>query len=209
MHRSSLSLLVLVLAAAQVPAADARACGNSVAHATEVDVASLDGASLELDADRHQAAVDAVLRAFPRAHRKVADGELMARGQRMLAVAVVRSGGAVRLDARLRGRTTRQRDAALAWATGTLRAFHAARRDDGTITVELAEALARGPATRGEALALLRDLGHSDLLPSARAWGLLAALERVGGDGEAAARAQGRCAAIDGDGAACVVELRG
>lgn len=207
MHRPTLSLLALVLVAAQVPA-DARACANSVMHRTE-EVVDLDVASHELDAGRHQAAVDAVLEVFPRAHRKTADGELMARGQRMLAVAVVRSGGAVRLDARLRGRTARQQSAAVEWATGTLRAFHAARGDDGTITVELAEALALGPATRGEALALLRGLGRDDLLPSARAWGLLAALERVGGDGEAAARAQGRCAAIAGDGAACVVELRG
>jgi len=210
MRRSWLSLgLLLALAVPMVPTGEAHACVNTIGRTVEDDVRSLDVAGAHLDAGEYQDAVKVVLDVYPRAHRRLPDADdgLLTRGQRMLAVAVVRTGGAVRLGVHLRGKTAKQRHAALTWATGTLRRIHDERVHDGTVTAELAEALAFDPAARTQALGLLRSLGAEDLMPSARAWGVLAALERQTGAVAAAEQAQRRCAAIAGEPAVCAFNL--
>lgn len=81
---------------------------------------------------------------------------------------------------------------------------HHARGDGGVVvTSELAEALAMLPAERAQAREMLAELGDGDVLPTARAWALLAVLEREAGDASAAGRAHRRCLEIAPTGPTC------
>lgn len=197
-----LCLCALALAGAPRPAS---ACENIVVREIDPVVKSIRRAEALLARGDLKAAAREVLATFPDAlrtgphERKQA---LLRRGQRIVALALVRSGGAVRLGHDLPGKTAEQRAAGLAWAAGLLR-LHYARTGDVAVRAELAEALAAVPTERAEALAILRELGDGDLLPTARAWALLAALERDRGDATAAARADRRCREIDPAGDDC------
>lgn len=199
------TVFLCLLAWAALPSRPADACHNTVARVVDPDVQSIRRAESLLVKGEHQAAAREVLATFPKAlqtaHRERKQA-LLHRGQRVLALAVVRSGGAVRLGADLPGKTASHRAAALAWAAGLLRLHHA-RTGDIAVRAELAEALAAVPLDRPEAHAILTDLAAGDLLPTARAWALLAALEQERGDAAAAARATRRCREIAPDGDTC------
>lgn len=207
MHRPTrlLALAILALAAAPRPA---DACGNEVERVVDVTNQSIRRAEALLADGAHQAAVKEVLRTFPKALR-VDQHErrqsLFERGQRVLALAVVRSGGGVKLSADLPGKTVAQREAGLAWAAALLRLHHARGLGGVTTTAELAESLALRPAERREAHALLKDLADGDIVPTARAWAVLASLEKDRGDADAAARALARCKEIAADPTQCEV----
>lgn len=207
MRPTVLALCALVTLAAAPRPADA--CHNTIVRHVDPAVKSIRRAEALLVKGEHRAAAREVLATFPealRTDRHERKQALLQRGQRILALAAVRSGGAVRLGADLPGKTASQRSAALAWAALLLRLQHA-RTGDIATRAELAEALAAAPAGRSEALEILTDLGDGDLLPTARAWALLAALERARGDDTAAARADRRCREIAPDGDSCAVAL--
>jgi hypothetical protein len=190
---------VLALAVLLLPARPADACHNAVERVVDPVNQSVRRAEQLLADGAHQKAVRELLASFPElllANHRDARPALFRRAQRAAALAVVRSDGAVKLGPRMTGRTAEQRQAALAWAAATLRLHHA-RSGDLVVRVELAEALARRPAERAEAHAILDELADLDLLPTARAWSLLADLERERGDATAAARAARRCREID------------
>lgn len=198
----ALAVLALVVVA---PSRPADACFNEVERVIDVTNRSVRRAEALLAEGAHQAAVKEVLATFPavlqathRSHRPA----LFARAQRVVALASVRSGGAVRLGNKMSGRTAEQRAVNLAWAAMSLR-LHRARGDDVVVRAELAEALAALPAERAEAHALLAELGDGDLLPTARAWAILAGLERERGDTTAAERASRRCREIAPDSRDC------
>lgn len=201
MSKSSAALVLglLVVAASPRPAS---ACENEVERRVDVANASVRKAEQLLAEGRHQAVARAVLATFPEALRAEHRSErpaLFQRAQRVLALAVVRSGGAVDLGRGMTGRTDRQRAVGLAWAAALLRLRHARAEADVIAASDLAEALARLPAERAEARALLAGLAETDVLPTARAWALLAALEREAGDAAAADRAARRCREIAGE----------
>lgn len=192
-------ILVLALAALLAPARPAAACHNAVARVVDPVNQSVRRAEALLADGAHQAAIRELTGTFPQlllANHRDDRASLFRRAQRTAALAVVRSDGAVRLGPRLSGKTAPQRQAALAWAAAILRLHHA-RSGDLLVRVELAEALARRPAERAEARAILDELADLDLLPTARAWALLAHLERERGDEAASARAARRCREID------------
>lgn len=199
-------MTAVVLLTASRPA---HACGNEVERVVRVDptAQSVRKAERLLASGSYRAAAREVLATFPAAlqaeHRDARPG-LFERGQRVLALATVRSGGALPLGRALAGRTAAQREAGLAWAAAILRVHHA-RAGGVLITSELAEALAQLPAERAEARTLLAELGDGDLLPTARSWALLAALERGFGDEVAAGRATRRCKEIAPSGDTCAI----
>lgn len=203
--RKSLVLAAIVSAAVVAPHSPARACHNVVERVVDLTTQSVRRAEALLADGAHQAAVKEALATFPEVlqltHR-ARRAALFARAQRVVALAVVRSGGAVRLASHMSGKTDSKRAANLAWAAMLLRMHHA-RSHDVVVQVELAEALAALPAERGEAYGLLKELGDGDVLPTARAWGLLAELERDRGDVTAAERAGRRCREIAPDGQVC------
>lgn len=200
MSRSPL-LAPLALAALAVLAAPgaATACMNGVERRVDPTTRSIRAAEELLADGKHKAAVREVLEAFPTALRADDRGHrtsLFDRGQRVIALAVVRSGGGLKLDADLPGKTAADREAGLAWATMILR-LHRARGNGGVLlTSELAEALALRPSERPAAHAILKELADGDIMPTARGWAILGGLEQARGDGDAAARAVARCKEI-------------
>ena len=203
---SCLAALATILLVA--PSRPAAACGNEVERVVDVTNQSVRKGEALLAAGKHQKAVKEILGSFPealRADRRHARQNLFDRGQRVLALAVVRSHGAVKLSAALPGKTAAEQAHNLAWAVGTLR-LHAARGDGSVLLVsELAEALAQRPAERHEAHTLLKELADGDVMPTARGWATLAALEKARGDASAAERAVARCKEIAPEPGICVV----
>jgi hypothetical protein len=103
--------------------------------------------------------------------------ELATRAQRTLALAVVRSEGAVPVSPRLQGSTESDKQTNLAWAQLVL-TYHAALKSDNiVIKVQLAESLSRNPYEKDRAREMLRDLSARDLMPTASGYALLASLE--------------------------------
>lgn len=201
-------LALAVVAALAAPTRPADACMNGVErHVDRTNQAIRDAESLLADG-KFQRAADTVLATFPRAleqNHSERKQSLFERGQRVLAVAAVRSRGAIKLSRSLAGKTQTQREIGLAWAASTLR-LHSARGLGGIVlTAELAEALAERPAEVHEAHALLKDLADRDLMPTARGWAILVALEKARGDADAAARALSRCKDIAADPTQCEV----
>lgn len=197
------SVCVLFLTAVTVLASPrpADACGHGIERIVQADpvVQSVGKAERLLAAGAYRAAVQEVLSTFPEAlqadHRDRRQS-LFERGQRVVALATVRSEGSVSLGtAAMAGRAPAKQQARLAWAAVILR-LHNARDGGVLVTSELAEALAQRPAERAQARALLAELGDLDLLPTARAWALLSTLEREHGDTGAADRATRRCLEI-------------
>lgn len=190
---------ILALAVLLVPARPADACHNVVERVVDPVNQSVRKAEALLADGAHAKAIRELVATFPallQADHRDDRPAVFRRAQRVAALAVVRSDGAVKLGPRMSGKTAEHRAAALAWAAAILRLHHA-RSGDLVVRAELAEALARRPAERPEARAILRELGELDLLPTARAWALLADLERDAGDPTAAARAARRCREID------------
>jgi hypothetical protein len=193
---------VLLLTAMTVLASPrpADACGHGIERVVKADpvVQSVGKAERLLAAGAYRAAVQEVLSTFPEAlqadHRDRRQS-LFERGQRVVALATVRSAGGVPLGAAMAGRAPAKQQARLAWAAVILR-LHNARDGGVLVTSELAEALAQRPAERAQARTLLAELGDLDLLPTARAWALLSTLEREHGDATAADRATRRCLEI-------------
>lgn len=144
---------------------------------------------------------------------------LARRLRRVLALAAVRSGGAVKIDAEVGGSTSALRSAAIAWAVEVLRAqltaalagpidcaLDPARCQQGSApaaTAELAEALALAPATRDQALTMLTELAVADLLPSPEAWATLARLRGERGDKAGRSAAAARCRQMAARAAQC------
>lgn len=205
MPRSTTRAVLLAACAALFAPRPADACGNTVERVVDLTQQSIRRAEQQLADGSYHAAAREVLATFPaalRASHRERRQVLFLRGQRILALAAVRSGGAVALGSNLSGRTPEQRAAKLAWAAAILR-LSAARTGDVQVRAELAEALAQQPVERAGARAILRELADGDLLPTARAWALLATLEREQGDETSAARAARRCREIAPDSPLC------
>jgi hypothetical protein len=150
--------------------------------------------AMEQDAPRVAAA--ALLKAFARVRPiPVEASKRDVRALHLMAVALARTNGFAP-DAKTRA-------ANLDWAIATLRDLAQAHGDDPIVRAELGEALAKVPAHRAEALALLSSLAERDLLASARAYGELAKLRAAQGDPRGAASAADRCRAMSLRAAVC------
>jgi len=202
--RLALAPLAL-LAALAAPSGPATACMNEVERVVDTTNQAVRAAEELLARNNYRSATKVVQGTFPKvllADHQTRRQALFHRAQRIVALAQIRSGGDIRI-ADLPARTDADREVALAWAAATLR-LHAARGDTSVLlTSELAEALALRPAERHEAHALLKELADADIMPTARAWSVLAALEQQRGDTNAAARATARCKELAPDDASC------
>ncbi|MCY1070040.1 hypothetical protein OV090_35180 [Nannocystis sp. RBIL2] len=211
--------LVLVLALAcstlTVPAV-ADACGNSVMASLYRRVHKAEAA---LDAGKYQRAARLARAELARQEgARHGDKALERRARRVLALAVVRSGGDVRVEERGRGDLLDEQPA-ISWAITALRqvrddaiaahpdcALEPARCSADLVPSsagELAEALARSPDLRGEALATLGRLAEADLMPGPDAWAALARLRGEQGDAAGREAAILRCRQMAGHGPRC------
>ncbi|MCY0992730.1 hypothetical protein OV203_36660 [Nannocystis sp. ILAH1] len=193
MSRLALALSLAVTAAIVGPPNRADACGNSVRRLVDSGQEYVQKADLLLAKGQHRKAVSTIREAFGdkalAADMKGPGAHLHRRAQRILALAVARSGGDIAIGMGLGGASKSRKDAAIAWAVLTLRL----QADAPAQTADLAEALARQASGRAEAHDLLKGLADGDLMPTAEGWALLAELSKERGDVETSKRAVERC----------------
>lgn len=170
---------------------EAAACEESISFEIDPKVMLLSQAETSLNAGKARAAAVNVLNAFPKLRTSEGSDAMQARGQRILALAVVRTEGLLSVGEVMKASTAEERRANLEWAVATLRKLNEAKKNVPALETELGEALSKLPETQGEALAVLDRLAGKDLITSPQGWAALAKLRRDAGDqegGEAAAR---------------------
>lgn len=186
----------------------AGACGNSVHRVVDRTNEEVRKAELLLAKGDHGKAIKTIRDQFGDRAIALHDGSagqwLHHRAQRVMALAVVRSKGAISIGKELGGKTDAQRRDAIAWAVLTLR-LHLGNDSDPVKTVDLAQALALQATGRAEAHRLLRQVADGDLMPSAEGWALLAELGKERGDVEGSKQAVERCKQIASDKVKCDV----
>jgi hypothetical protein len=203
----TLLLACAAFGAAGAVSSDALACGGEWAPYIEIDHRPQGVARAQklLDRGNHVAAASTVLRMMPHVRSlQPKSAAVVARAQRILAVAIARGDGALAVGkdvpasvkAGWTGKDADERRANLQWAVATLRGVEATRKNDPAVQTDLAEAMARLDSTRDEAKRLLEQLAEKDLIASAQGYATLAALRAAAGDEPGRKLAAARCAAM-------------
>jgi hypothetical protein len=157
--------------------------------------------------NRHDRAAKMARRAFAEVDQlppgdDVAD--LFDRAQRTAALATVRSDGDVSMAGGI-PKTEAGRATSLQWAALLLQ-YQAARHPDNLVVqAEYAEALTKVPHMDGVAHEILASLAADDLMPTARAYALLAHLQTERGDVAGSEMSRARCEEFAGSADACKV----
>jgi hypothetical protein len=156
------------------------------------------------------AAAGTVIRMMPHIEQLEGGSDpLVGRAQRVLAVALARQGGSLRLEHEVPryarghwgGQTPADRQRNQDYSVAMLRA-RASTGDPGSQT-ELAEALSLRDAGRGEAREILEDLAKRDLVASPDGYAVLAALRARSGDRRGEQAALERCHKLAGKAERC------
>jgi tetratricopeptide (TPR) repeat protein len=172
----------------------ARACGNAVNEVVDTGAINIAAAEKALSEGRFAAAVVGVSKAFP-AIKTVAVGKkpLSDRGLRILALAAIRTDGALNVAKVMQGTTAEEKAENVQFAIDTLRKLNARRANNPSFQTDLGEALAKVPRFKAEAFKLLNDLAQKDLVASPEGYATLAKLRENLGDKEGAVAAVKRC----------------
>lgn len=163
---------------------EARACGESISFEVDPRVMLLSQAEGALQTGKPTSAAISVLHAYPDLRTTAAKDAMLARAQRVAALAVVRTEGFLTAGKAFRASTAEERRASLEWAISTLRRLNAEKANTPSLQTELGEALSKLPETQSEALGLLDKLARKDLVTSAHGWAALAKLRGAAGDQE-------------------------
>jgi hypothetical protein len=155
-------------------------------------------ADQRLEDEKLAEAATQVLLAFPAIQKSVDLGTtpLERRAHVILALAVVRGGGALAGVSGFSSARDADRSANLEWAVSMLRQVDALRGNDPVAQANLGEALAARAGYEDEALSLLGDLAQRDLIGSAHAYAALAKLRSGRGEALASDDATRRCEAM-------------
>jgi hypothetical protein len=162
-------------------------------------------AEQRLEQERLPEAGAQVVTAFPKIRTTdVGSSPLETRAARILALALVRSDGAL---ANVTGFSAEsERAINLEWSVAVLRLVSGARTNDPVAQADLGEALSALSKYETEALGVLADLADRDLVGSAHAYAALARLRAARGQSSASRAALGRCEAMTASpGAVCRV----
>jgi hypothetical protein len=215
-------ILVLFASALAVSlgAPAANACGDEWVPILRVDprIHGVAEAESTLSKGGALAAAGTVIRMMP--HVGQLDGKksaLVARAQRVLAVALARNDGVLSLErevpsyarGRWSGKATGERAQNLEWAIGVLRGQLERKKDDPALETDLAEVLARVDSKRGEARAILERLAQKDLVATPSGYAVLASLRAASGDLEGREVALARCRKMSDRGLACGAAAHG
>ncbi len=196
---------------------DAKACGGEWVPAVEIDhrPEGIARAEKALKKGDHAQAAAMIVRMMPHVKDLKAkkDGTLVARAQRILALAVARNNGALPIKKELPdyvqgtwlGKTAKDRSANLEWSVAALRKLHSMKSDDAAVQSDLAEALAKVEKYRGEAKEILEKLAEKDLVSSPEAYATLADLRSAAGDAEGQKVALKRCESMAKSASVCRV----
>jgi hypothetical protein len=198
-------------------AGDAEACGGEWYPEVQMVDPRIHGvaqAEKLLSSGNRLAAAASVIRMMPHIKTlKAKPGSLVGRAERVLAVALSRSQGALNVSAEVpeevlgswRGAKDSEAAANLAWSVEVLKRQSDKKSDDVTLKTDLAEAMARVPERRAEARAILEDLAKRDLIASPEGYAALAMLRSQSGDADGQKLALKRCEAMAKSQDACVL----
>jgi len=199
------------------PASPAQACGNSVRHKMSAETRQVQQAEVALANGKHQKAIKLVQKVDrnffsvqrpPVARSKSSHGltvGLKKRAQRIAALAIARSYGAVKINDQFNSQTPEAKQAAIAWSVLILRMQLANSPNNTGYKADLAEGLMAQATGSDEAYVLLRKLADDDLMPSSYGYANLARIEDRRGNTEARDAALKRCSIIALDAHVCQI----
>jgi hypothetical protein len=158
------------------------------------------------------AAAGSVVRMMP--HLKTLDAKtdpLVARAERVLAVAIERSSGKLALEQEVPseylghwlGKSQADHDKNMAWSVSTLRRQLTIKKDDPGIQTELGEALSKVDGGADEARTLLESLASRDLVATPEGYKALAQLRLQKGDEAGEQLAMKRCESMAASSKVC------
>jgi hypothetical protein len=210
------SMALGVCASVGLLAQDARACGGEWYPEVTIDhrIHGVAQAEKSLANGNRLAAAASVIRMMPHIKTlKSKPGSLVARAERVLAVALARSQGALPVGAEVpdyvlgswRGVGEGESAANLAWSVSVLKRQSESKGDDVALKTDLAEAMARIAEQRAEARRILEDLAQRDLIASPEGYATLASLRSQSGDADGQKLALERCEAMAKSQDACVL----
>ncbi len=195
---------------------NAKACGGEWYPEVMIDprIHGVAQAEKALANGNRLAAAASVLRMMPHIKSlKSKPGSLVARAERVLAVAVSRSHGVLPIGGEVpaevlghwRGLAEGESTNNMTWSVAVLRRQSESKSDDVALKTDLAEAMARVPEHRAEARTLLEELARRDLIASPEGYAALASLLRQSGDSDGQKLALKRCEAMAKSQDACVL----
>jgi hypothetical protein len=198
---------VLLPAAISAAPSPARACGTEVFSHVDESAARISRAEKALSTGKATQAAVGVVQTFPAIMKtKVGASPLSDRALRIMALAAVRSEGALSVGKAMQGTTAEDKEKNLLFAIDTLRALDKRRVNNPSFQTDLAEALAKVPRFKAEALQILEKLAKSDLVASAEGYRTLAELRANTGDATGRDGAVKRCEGMTKTPALCVVK---
>lgn len=164
---------------------ESAACGNGVERRLREHVMAVAKAEKDVSEGKSRLAAQGVLNRYPRIRTQTIGRNTVAdRALRVMARAVVRTGGGIDGGARFPGSTDAERKENLNWALRVLHAFVNNNPADASAKADYGEGLARVPERHAEARRVLSELSSKDLIGSAHAYAALADLRRQAGDGK-------------------------
>ncbi len=196
---------------------DAEACGGAwIDFEMLLDFRDhgIDQAEEALEEGRYEAAAGYIIRVMPHVRQlKASSSPEVRRALRVLSVATARSNGQLKIDREVQswvmgqkewmGKKSEDRANNLEWAINSLRSIDKVKKDDPVVQTELAEALAKVDAHKGEAREILEKLAKKDLIVSAEGYAVLAELRAEKGDSKGSKLAMDQCRKIDGESTVC------
>jgi len=185
---------------------EAAACGDVFIPEVDHRIQGLANAEKSMKDGKLVASAQSIVRMFPEI-RTVNPGKdgMLQRAQRTLAIAIVRTDGAIDLDPTWRGKTQAERAKNVTWAVQALERVRQQRPNDPSVDTDLGEALSKVDGRHEEARNLLQGLADRDLVSTPEGYAVLGKLQEEAGNNEARDAAVKRCAAMAKDGSICQV----
>lgn len=201
------ALAFAALSAAAAFSQDARACGDVFIPEIDHRIQGLANAEKALRDGKIVASAQSIVRMFPEI-RTINPGKdgMLGRAQRTLAIALVRTDGAIELDATWRAKTPEQRAQNIAWAVSSLERLRTLRKNDPAVDTDLGEALAKVDGRQDEARSILQSLSDRDLMATPQGYAALGRLQNQAGNAAARDAAVQRCTAMAKDAEICKVQ---
>lgn len=199
-----IALACAALSAAAAFSQDARACGDVFIPEIDHRIQGLANAEKALRDGKIVASAQSIVRMFPEI-RTINPGKdgMLGRAQRTLAIALVRTDGAIDLDPTWRAKTPEQRAQNVAWAVSSLERLRTQRKNDPAVDTDLGEALAKVDGRQEEAKSILQSLSDRDLMSTPQGYAALGRLQHQAGNAPARDAALQRCTAMAKDGEIC------